>query len=57
MRKFNLLLFSALLVASTLALYAEDSAVFKLTAPNFESMVLNSDEFWMVEFYGTFLLI
>lgn len=57
MRKFNLLLFSALLVASTLALYAEDSAVFKLTAPNFESMVLNSDEFWMVEFYGTFVLI
>lgn len=42
-----------LLVVSTMALFKDDSAVFKLTAKNFQSTVLDSDEFWLVEFYGT----
>jgi hypothetical protein len=41
-----------LLVISTFALFKDDSAVFKLTAKNFEAEVLDSDEFWLVEFYG-----
>ena len=41
-----------LFLVSTLALFADDSAVFKLTANNFKSSVLESDEFWLVEFYG-----
>lgn len=46
-----------LLVASSLALFSDDSAVFRLTAKNFKEEVVNSDDFWLVEFYGTFLKI
>ncbi len=46
MGKAILLLF--LLVVSSLALFSDDSAVFKLTANNFQSTVLDSDEFWLV---------
>jgi hypothetical protein len=42
----------ALLVVSTVALFKDDSVVFKLTAKNFQSTVVDSDEFWLVEFYG-----
>lgn len=42
-----------LLVVSCLSLFADDSAVLKLTAKNFEREVLESDEFWLVEFYGS----
>lgn len=41
-----------LLLASTLALFDNDSPVFKLTESNFKKSVLESDEFWFVEFYG-----
>lgn len=41
------------LTVSTFALFKDDSAVFRLTANNFKSTVLDSDEFWLVEFYGT----
>ena len=41
-----------LLLASTFALFSDDSAVFKLTAKNFKDLVVNSDDFWLVEFYG-----
>lgn len=47
------LLLALLCIGSTLALFADDSAVFKLTASNFKDQVINSDEFWLVEFYGT----
>ncbi len=47
----------ALLVVSTVALFKDDSAVFKLTAKNFQSTVVDSDEFWLVEFYGKSRLI
>lgn len=46
-----------LLVVSTLCLFSDDSAVYKLTANNFKSTVLEGDEFWLVEFYGTYLSI
>jgi len=38
----------ALLLVSTLTLFSDDSAVFKLTTKNFKSAVLESDEFWLV---------
>jgi hypothetical protein len=50
MAKSLLLVF--LLVVSTLSLFADDSAVFKLTAKNFQDEVLDSEDFWLVEFYG-----
>lgn len=37
-----------LLVVSAFSLFKDDSAVFKLTAKNFQSTVLDSDEFWLV---------
>lgn len=46
-----------LLFASTLCLFSEDSAVVKLTESNFKSLVLESEELWLVEFYGKYLLI
>lgn len=39
-------------ITYALALYHDDSPVFKLTEKNFKSSVLESDEFWFVEFYG-----
>jgi hypothetical protein len=42
-----------LCMASALALFSDDSAVFKLTAANFKEQVINSEDFWLVEFYGT----
>lgn len=50
---FLLLLF----VVSTAALFNDDSAVFKLTAKNFQSTVVDSDEFWLIEFYGNSRII
>ena len=41
-----------LCLSSALALFSDDSTVVKLTASNFKDLVLNSDDFWLVEFYG-----
>jgi len=46
------IVFAFLLGISVLALYGDDSAVVRLTAKNFKDLVINSDEFWLVEFYG-----
>lgn len=35
-------------IASALALFSDDSTVFKLTAKNFKDQVINSDDFWLV---------
>jgi hypothetical protein len=43
----------AMLLVSCLSLFDESSMVFKLTESNFKSNVLMSEEFWLVEFYGT----
>ena len=40
------------IVTVTVALYADDSAVFKLTEGNFKKEVLETDDIWLVEFYG-----
>ena len=42
------------LFQSTAALYGSNSAVVKLDTKNFRSMVSNSPDMFMVEFYGTF---
>ena len=34
------------------SLYSGDSKVVKLTTDNFKKNVLNSNEMWLVEFYG-----
>ena len=52
----NLVLCLCLFV-SAFSLFKDDSAVFKLTVNNFKNTVLESDQFWMVEFYGNFYLI
>jgi len=36
----------------TFALYSDDDDVVELTPENFESKVINSDNFWLVEFYA-----
>lgn len=46
------ILVALLLLGSALAMYENDSPVFKLTEANFKKSVLDSDEFWFVEFYG-----
>jgi hypothetical protein len=46
------LLVVLLCLSSAFALFKDDSAVFRLTAKNFKEEVVNSDEFWLVEFYG-----
>jgi hypothetical protein len=51
------LLVCLFLVVSTFSLFKDDSAVFKLTVDNFKNTVLESDEFWLVEFYGNINLI
>lgn len=40
------------LLTATSALYSENSPVVKLTVENFDTLVLQSDEFWLVEFYA-----
>lgn len=40
------------LVTTSLALYSENSPVVKLTKENFDKLVLQSDEFWLVEFFA-----
>jgi protein disulfide-isomerase A6 len=46
-----------MLAVSALALYSHDSAVITLTANNFKDLVINSHEFWLVEFYVNACLI
>lgn len=46
-------LFLAMLLLSAVAcLFKDDGPVVKLTSKNFKSLVLGSDELWLVEFYG-----
>lgn len=40
------------LISTASALYSKNSAVVQLTADNFESEVLNSENLWIVEFYA-----
>lgn len=41
-----------LLVAGSLALYDQPSDVVELTAKNFDSLVTNNDDVWLVEFFA-----
>lgn len=49
--KFSLICL-AILIVSSMAFYEEGSDVVKLTAANFKEQVLDSDDFWLVEFYA-----
>ena len=40
------------LLPTTLALYSSSSPVVELTKDNFKELVLNSNEYWLVEFYA-----
>jgi len=44
------------ILTSSQALYDSKSPVVKLTSENFNDLVINSDDLWFVEFYGTFPL-
>ncbi|GMR31744.1 hypothetical protein PMAYCL1PPCAC_01939 [Pristionchus mayeri] len=46
------LLLLALFVGATTAMYSKKDDVVELTASNFQSQVINSDEIWIVEFYA-----
>lgn len=41
-----------MLLLTVTCLFKEDGPVVKLTKKNFKSLVLASDELWLVEFYG-----
>lgn len=41
-----------ILFGLSLCLFDDNSAVVKLTEKNFKSLVLDSEELWLVEFYG-----
>lgn len=43
---------TATCVASSVALYDSNSPVVELTASNFQSKVIGSDDVWIVEFYA-----
>lgn len=51
-RIFLFLLGVILLVTGTYALYDSSSDVVQLTPSNFERLVSNSDEVWIVEFFA-----
>ncbi|GMT05170.1 hypothetical protein PENTCL1PPCAC_27344, partial [Pristionchus entomophagus] len=46
------LLLLALFVGASTAMYTKKDDVVELTASNFQSQVINSDEIWIVEFYA-----
>lgn len=52
MKGFFSLLVLTLMITSTLCLYDADSKVVKLTKDNFKTLVLDSNEPWMVEFFA-----
>ena len=52
MTKFRHILSLLFLTTTTLALYSNTDDTVELTQSNFKSMVLDSDEVWMVEFYA-----
>jgi hypothetical protein len=51
----RLIILLAIIVLGS-CLFKDDSAVVKLTKNNFKSSVLESDELWLVEFYGMQLI-
>jgi hypothetical protein len=50
------ILIAALFVASVACLYKEKGSVVLLNETNFKTLVLDSDDLWLVEFYGKFWL-
>jgi hypothetical protein len=49
---FKLALILIISVSFTTALYDTKSDVVKLTTSNFQKEVVNSNDIWLVEFYG-----
>ena len=45
------------LVGSSLALYEDNSKVIKLTKENFNELVMESSDLWIVEFYAPWVFI
>ena len=48
----QLALFLAAVSLPSLALYDKSDDVYELTSDNFDSMVINSEHVWVVEFYA-----
>ena len=51
-RAEQLLIVLVAAVLPALALYDKSDDVYELTADNFDSMVVNSEHVWVVEFYA-----
>lgn len=50
-----LLVMASLMLLSS-CLFSDTSAVIKLNSENFDRLVLESDEVWMVEFFGNAII-
>ncbi|CAI5455386.1 unnamed protein product [Caenorhabditis angaria] len=48
----RLVVLALLAIGSASALFSKNDAVIELTAANFQSQVINSDDIWIVEFYA-----
>lgn len=49
---FSILLFVFGVIAQDAPLYDEKSDIVKLTQSNFDSLVTNTNDMWLIEFYG-----
>lgn len=56
MRGIATLLLTFCIIGSAFALYGANSKVVMLTKSTFNSLVLNSKEIWLVEFFGNFIM-
>jgi len=52
MRSFTCVLLAFCILGTAFGMYGSNSKVVKLDKSNFNSLVINSKELWLVEFYG-----
>jgi len=55
MRSLTCVLLAFCILGTAFGLYGSNSKVVKLDKSNFKSLVINSNELWLVEFFGTFI--
>ena len=55
MRSLTCVLLAFCILGTAFGLYGSNSKVVKLDKSNFKSLVINSNELWLVEFFGNFI--
>lgn len=50
--KYNLLITLSVLIANCVSLYPQNSDIVELTSNNFEKLVIQNEEIWIVEFFA-----